>query len=53
MKQFRGGQKPVMVSIKGPNLAELQKISDRFMKEIAQVEGIVDLESSLKAPKPT
>ncbi|MDM1283509.1 efflux RND transporter permease subunit [Acinetobacter towneri] len=48
-----GGQKPVMVSIKGPDLAELQKISDRFMTEIAQVNGIVDLESSLKAPKPT
>ena len=48
-----GGQKPVMISIKGPDLAELQKISDRFMAEIAQVKGIVDLESSLKAPKPT
>ena len=48
-----GGQKPVMISIKGPDLAELQKISDRFMAEIAQVQGIVDLESSLKAPKPT
>ena len=42
-----------MISIKGPDLAELQKISDRFMAEIAQVKGIVDLESSLKAPKPT
>jgi hydrophobic/amphiphilic exporter-1 (mainly G- bacteria), HAE1 family len=48
-----GGQKPVMISIKGPDLAELQKISDRFMAKIAQVKGIVDLESSLKAPKPT
>ena len=48
-----GGQKPVMISIKGPDLAELQKISDRFMAEIAQVKGIVDLESSLKAPNPT
>lgn len=48
-----GGKKPVMISIKGPNLDELQKISDRFMAEIQKVEGIVDLESSLKAPKPT
>lgn len=48
-----GGQKPVLISIKGPNLAELQKISDRFMQEISQVEGLVDLESSLKEPKPT
>ena len=30
-----GGQKTVMVSIKGPDLAELQKISDRFMAEIS------------------
>ena len=48
-----GGQKPVMISIKGPDLDELQKISDRFMAEIKKVDGIVDLESSLKAPKPT
>lgn len=48
-----GGKKPVMISIKGPDLDELQKISDRFMAEIAQVNGIVDLESSLKEPKPT
>ena len=48
-----GGQKPVLISIKGPDLAELQNISNRFMAEIAQVKGIVDLESSLKAPKPS
>ncbi|WP_180177876.1 efflux RND transporter permease subunit [Acinetobacter sp. YH01005] len=48
-----GGQKPVMISIKGPDLDELQRISDRFLVEVAKVEGIVDLESSLKEPKPT
>src|SRR5690554_51477 len=48
-----GGQKPVMISIKGPDLNQLQQISDRFMLEIAKVDGIVDLESSLKEPKPT
>lgn len=48
-----GGQKPIMISIKGPDLDELQKISDRFMAEIGKIDGIVDLESSLKAPKPT
>lgn len=48
-----GGQKPVMISIKGPDLNELQKISDRFMAEVSQINGIVDLESSLKEPKPT
>ncbi|MFN0296456.1 efflux RND transporter permease subunit [Acinetobacter albensis] len=48
-----GGQKPVLISIKGPELDELQKISDRFLNEISKVNGLVDLESSLKEPKPT
>jgi len=48
-----GGQKPIMISIKGPDLNELQKISDRFMVKMAKIDGIVDLESSLKEPKPT
>jgi len=48
-----GGQKPIMISIKGPDLNELQKISDRFMVEMAKIDGIVDLETSLKEPKPT
>ena len=42
-----------MISIKGPDLNELQKISDRFMVEMAKIDGIVDLETSLKEPKPT
>ncbi|MEC7121273.1 MAG: efflux RND transporter permease subunit [Pseudomonadota bacterium] len=48
-----GGLKPIMISIRGTNLDELQRISDDFMRQISQVDGIVDLESSLKAPKPT
>ncbi len=48
-----GGQKPIMISIKGQDLDELQRISDRFMQEMAKIEGVVDLESSLKTPKPT
>ena len=48
-----GGQKPIMISIKGQDLEELQKISDRFMQQMVQVKGVVDLESSLKDPKPT
>ncbi|WP_445115160.1 efflux RND transporter permease subunit [Acinetobacter sp. WZC-1] len=47
-----GGQKPIMISIKGQDLDELQNISDRFMQKMAKVKGVVDLESSLKAPKP-
>lgn len=48
-----GGQKPIMISIKGSDLNELQKISDRFIAEMEKIKGIVDLESSLKEPKPT
>jgi HAE1 family hydrophobic/amphiphilic exporter-1 len=48
-----GGQKPIMISIKGPDLNQLQKISDQFMQQVAQVRGVVDLESSLKEPKAT
>ncbi|MCU4527774.1 efflux RND transporter permease subunit [Acinetobacter pittii] len=48
-----GGQKPIMISIKGSDLNELQKISDRFIAEMKKIKGVVDLESSLKEPKPT
>ncbi|GAA5558973.1 multidrug resistance protein MdtB [Acinetobacter schindleri] len=48
-----GGQKPIMISIKGTDLNELQKISNRFMTEMVKIKGVVDLESSLKEPKPT
>jgi len=42
-----------MISIKGSDLNELQKISDRFIAEMEKIKGVVDLESSLKEPKPT
>ncbi|WP_368678501.1 efflux RND transporter permease subunit [Acinetobacter lactucae] len=48
-----GGQKPIMISIKGSDLNELQKISDHFIAEMEKIKGVVDLESSLKEPKPT
>lgn len=48
-----GGLKPIMVSITGPELDELQKLSDQFMAKVKTVPGIVDLRSSLAEPKPT
>jgi HAE1 family hydrophobic/amphiphilic exporter-1 len=48
-----GGLKPILISIRGTDLAELQRISDEFMGKLAKINGVVDLESSLKAPKPT
>jgi HAE1 family hydrophobic/amphiphilic exporter-1 len=35
-----GGQKPIMISIKGSDLNELQKISDRFMAEMEKIDGV-------------
>ncbi|MEY4515978.1 MAG: hypothetical protein RL180_324, partial [Pseudomonadota bacterium] len=48
-----GGLKPILISIRGTELSELQRISDEFMGKLAKIDGVVDLESSLKAPKPT
>lgn len=48
-----GGLKPIRISIKGPELDKLQEISDQFMQQLANIDGLVDLESSLKQPKPT
>ena len=48
-----GGLKPIMISISGPELDQLQKLSDQFIEKMEKVPGIVDLESSLSEPKPT
>jgi HAE1 family hydrophobic/amphiphilic exporter-1 len=48
-----GGLKPIMVSITGPELDQLQKLSDEFMTKVRTIPGIVDLRSSLAEPKPT
>ena len=52
-ESITGGLKPILISIRGNDLNELKRISDEFMRRVAAVEGVVDLESSLKAPKPT
>ncbi|MFZ5756044.1 MAG: efflux RND transporter permease subunit [Pseudomonadota bacterium] len=48
-----GGMKPIMISIQGSDLNELQRISDEFTAGMRKIPGLVDIESSLKAPKPT
>lgn len=48
-----GGLKPIMISITGPELDQLQTLSDQFIEKMAKIPGIVDLESSLSEPKPT
>ncbi|MFZ5698001.1 MAG: efflux RND transporter permease subunit [Pseudomonadota bacterium] len=47
-----GGMKPIMLSIQGADLRELQRISDQFTARLHLIPGLVDIESSLKAPKP-
>ncbi|ELA09740.1 multidrug efflux protein [Moraxella macacae 0408225] len=46
-----GSLKPIVISLKGENLDELQRLSNEFMQKLAKVDGLVDLESSLKQPK--
>jgi hydrophobic/amphiphilic exporter-1 (mainly G- bacteria), HAE1 family len=47
------GQKPLSLSIQGPDLQELQRLSDQLMAEMAKIPGLIDLDSSLKTSKPT
>jgi HAE1 family hydrophobic/amphiphilic exporter-1 len=47
-----GGQKPIQVSIQGPDLRELERISDTLLAEAGTIRGLVDAESSLREPRP-
>lgn len=48
-----GPGKPVQVSIQGPNLDELARLSAEAASIISGIPGVVDLETSLKAERPT
>ncbi len=48
-----GGGKPISLSIQGPDLAELQRLTQAAMTRLATVPGLVDLDTSMKPPKPT
>lgn len=48
-----GGNKPVEFSLQGPDLQELERLSQRVMERLRQIPGLVDLDSSLKPNKPT
>jgi len=45
--------KTIMISLQGRDIAELDRISREALTMIETVPGVVDLESSLKANKPT
>ena len=48
-----GGSKSIVFSIQGPDLGELERLSRLLLPRLAQVPGLVDLDSSLKPDKPT
>ena len=45
--------KPLQVSIQGPDMRELERLSGEIMRAMAGIPGVVDLDSSLKQAKPT
>ncbi len=48
-----GGGKQVDFSIQGPDLRELDTQARRIKEVVAQIKGVVDLDSSVKPNKPT
>ena len=48
-----GGAKPISLSVQGSDLAELQRLTDGLMPRLAQIDGLADLDTSMKPPKPT
>lgn len=45
-------QKPLQVQITGPEVDELQRLSDEVAERMAQIAGVVDIEQSLGQPRP-
>ncbi|MBN9408839.1 MAG: efflux RND transporter permease subunit [Burkholderiales bacterium] len=48
-----GGNKQIEFSLQGPDLKELERLSRLVSAKIADIPGLVDLDSSVKADKPT
>jgi HAE1 family hydrophobic/amphiphilic exporter-1 len=46
------GQKPIQVSVRGPDVEVLDRISKEFLVEVRGVAGVADVESSLEKSKP-
>ncbi|HEX8430073.1 MAG TPA: efflux RND transporter permease subunit, partial [Longimicrobium sp.] len=47
-----GGGSPLQVQIRGPEVAQLQALSDRITREMKAIPGVVDVQSSLGTPRP-
>ena len=48
-----GGGKSLQFSIQGPDLGELERLSQQIQREILKIPGLVDLDTTLKPNKPT
>ncbi|MEZ7815194.1 MAG: efflux RND transporter permease subunit, partial [Burkholderiaceae bacterium] len=48
-----GGNKQIELSVTGPDLRELERVSLQVMARIEGIPGLVDLDSSVKPNKPT
>jgi HAE1 family hydrophobic/amphiphilic exporter-1 len=48
-----GTQKPILVSVQGPVQAELDRVAGAVTGRMLQVRGLIDVESSSKASKPS
>jgi HAE1 family hydrophobic/amphiphilic exporter-1 len=48
-----GGQKPISFSLQGSDLATLSRLNDEVTAKLSKIPGLVDLDTSLKPPKPT
>ncbi len=48
-----GGQKPISLSVQGPDLAELQRQSNALVARLREVPGLTDLDTSMKPNRPT
>ncbi|MBI5837107.1 MAG: efflux RND transporter permease subunit [Candidatus Eisenbacteria bacterium] len=49
---FGGAQAPIQINLRGPNLEELQRQSDKSIAALRGVPGLVELKSSLEGRKP-
>ncbi|MDB5891046.1 MAG: acriflavin resistance protein [Polaromonas sp.] len=47
-----GGGKQLEFSLQGPDLKELERLTQRVTEKIRGIDGLVDLDSSIKADKP-
>jgi HAE1 family hydrophobic/amphiphilic exporter-1 len=47
------GGKPIQVSVQGDDIAQLEKLSRKVMQTMHTIPGLVDIDSSLEAAKPT